>query len=482
MKKKFITNLALLIFLNLLVKPFWIFGIDRTVQNVVGAEEFGFYFSLLNFSYLLNIILDAGITNFNNRSIAQNRQLLSKYLSNIVVLKFFLAIVYFVVCIIAAFIVGYELKQFQLLLFLLFNQFLISFTLYLRSNIAGLHLFKTNSFISVLDRTLMILICCVLLWGNVTKSPFQIEWFVYAQTIAYVITLFVTFLIVLSKSEFLKLKYDRTFFIAILKQSFPFALLILLMTFYTRIDSVMLERILPNGEVQTGIYAQGFRIFDAAYQFALLFAVLLLPIFARMLKQKESVVQLVQLSFLLLIVPAIILAIASMFYSKEIMCLLYDEHTGLSSDFFGILMISFISISTTIIFGTLLTANGSMKELNIMAGITVIINIVLNFILIPRYYAFGAAVACLITQTFAALLQVLISKKIFHFNINLKLIFSLLFFVIGVGLISMFIKELIYNWIIGFIAIIVLSMIFAFIIKLFNLKALYQIVTSGDDE
>ena len=70
MKRKFVTNLALVLFLNLLVKPFWIFGIDRTVQNVVGSEGYGFYFSLFSLSLLLNIFLDFGITNFNNRSIA----------------------------------------------------------------------------------------------------------------------------------------------------------------------------------------------------------------------------------------------------------------------------------------------------------------------------------------------------------------------------------------------------------------------------
>ena len=84
MKRKFITNLALVIFLNLLVKPFWIFGIDRTVQNVVGADGYGFYFSLFSFSLLLNILLDAGITNFNNRSIARNPGRLSEFFSNIV--------------------------------------------------------------------------------------------------------------------------------------------------------------------------------------------------------------------------------------------------------------------------------------------------------------------------------------------------------------------------------------------------------------
>ncbi len=75
MQKKFLTNLGLLLFLNLLIKPFWVLGIDRSVQNAVGAEDFGFYFSILNFSFLFNILLDLGITNFNNRNIAQNSHL-----------------------------------------------------------------------------------------------------------------------------------------------------------------------------------------------------------------------------------------------------------------------------------------------------------------------------------------------------------------------------------------------------------------------
>ena len=50
MQKKFISNLAFLVILNFLVKPIAIFGIDATVQNQVGADSYGIYFSLLNFS------------------------------------------------------------------------------------------------------------------------------------------------------------------------------------------------------------------------------------------------------------------------------------------------------------------------------------------------------------------------------------------------------------------------------------------------
>ena len=87
MQKKFLTNLSLLLFLNLLIKPFWVFGIDRTVQNLVGVESFGFYYIVFNFSFLFNILLDLGITNFNNRNIAQNHHLLSKHFSGILLMK-----------------------------------------------------------------------------------------------------------------------------------------------------------------------------------------------------------------------------------------------------------------------------------------------------------------------------------------------------------------------------------------------------------
>ena len=71
MQKKFFSNLIWLIFFNLLIKPYAIFGIDAEVQNRVGTETYGMYFTLLNFTLLFNILLDVGITNYNTRYVAQ---------------------------------------------------------------------------------------------------------------------------------------------------------------------------------------------------------------------------------------------------------------------------------------------------------------------------------------------------------------------------------------------------------------------------
>lgn len=484
MQKKFVTNLALLLFLNLLIKPFWILGIDRAVQNEVGAAEYGEYFALFNFSFLLNIILDFGITNFNNKNIAQNNHMLTKHFSSLATLKLTLALIYITVTLACGLFIGYEFRLMKLLLIMGFNQFLISFILYLRSNLAGLHLFKTDSIISVLDRLIMIAICGMLLWGNVLNRKMDVMTFVYTQTGAYFLTAVITFFIVAAKTDKFKFTWNWPFSLMILKKSFPFAVLVLLMTFYNRIDTVMLERLLPSGigAEQSGIYAQAFRLLDATNMIAFLFAGMLLPIFSRMIKYKESVEALVKLSFTLLITPAIVIAVGCSFYSKDLMGLLYQEHIEQSGPVFAILMTCFTAISTTYVFGTLLTANGNLKALNIMAASGMFINVMLNIILIPHLLAFGSALAGLITQMITAFAQVLIAQQKFKFKVNYRLLSTILVFLLGVILINYITTTYYYDvkkWYYSFAIMVIFSIIWAFATRLINIKSAFRILKYG---
>ncbi len=480
MQKKFLTNLILLLSLNLIVKPFYIFGIDRTVQNTVGSEDYGFYFAVFSFSFLFNILLDFGITQFNNRNIAQNNQLLNKHFSGILIMKLLLAIVFGVVTFSVALIIGYRSEQLYILGFLVFNQFLISFIFYLRSNISGLLLFKTDSLLSVLDRILMIIICGVLLWGGITEKPFNILWFVYAQSAAYFLTALIALIVVIKKAKFKKLNWNRAFFLMILKQSYPFAILVLLMSFYNRVDSVIIERILPDplGDEQAGVYAHAFRLLDAFNMIAFLFAVLLLPIFSRLIKQKENIEHLVKLAFTLLFTISVIVAITSCFFREEIMKILYDDYIPKSAEVYGVLMFGFIPISTTYVFGTLLTANGSLKQLNIVAGSGMVISIVLNLILVPMpsLLALGSAYASLSSQLITAIAQLIVAYFLFKFRINWRFILQLFAFAGGVLLTGILIHHLSDNWILNMGGMIIISLIIALLLRLLNVKELLRII------
>lgn len=425
MQRKFVLNLGLLLLLNFLIKPFWIFGIDRTVQNTLSAEDYGTYFALFNFSMLFNILLDFGITNFNNRNIAQNSHLLNKYFSGIVVFKFLLAIIYFVVTFIVGAVIGYNELRFEMLLFLSINQFLISFIQYLRSNIAGLQLFALDSLFSVLDKTLMIVFCAILIWGNWLASEFTIMHFVYGQTLAYAIATIFIFSVVFVKASNFSFKIDKQFLIKLIKQTAPFALLVLTMTFYYRIDAVMLDAMLENGEQEAAIYAQAYRLMDAANQVGVLFAGLLLPMFAFMIKNKQSLNKLVRLSFTLIFIPSLVLALVCLSSAKEIISFLYND-AGEAVKVLPILMFCFVAIASTYIFGTLLTANNNLKQLNVLALVGLCLNIILNYILIPQYQAYGSAIASLITQALIVLVQVIIVKKVFKFPFNFKFILSII--------------------------------------------------------
>lgn len=479
MQKKFITNLALLLFLNLLIKPFWILGIDRSVQNAVDPDSYGTYFALFNFSFLFNILLDLGITNFNNRNIAQNNHLLNKHVSSIILLRALLAVLYIIVTALVGLLLGYSGPQISILLVLGANQILISFILYLRSNIAGLHLFKTDSFISVLDRLIMISICGILLWGGISNQPFRIEWYIYAQTAAYLITALVTLFIVIDRARLKKLKWNRAFFLMILKQSYPYAILVLLMTFYNRIDTVMIERILDKGAEQSSMYASAYRLLDAANMIAYLFAGLLLPMFSKMIKHKEKLDELVKLAFSLLIVPSSVVAVASFFYSQEIMDLLYNKHTVESAEVFRVLMFCFIPVSTTYIFGTLLTSNGNLRELNIMASIGMLFNILINLIMIPKFQAEGAAITSFVTQLLTAVFQVILAQFIFRFKVNYSFLVRLLLFVLGLAGLGYFTIQLPYFWTTNISLLVAGGVAWAFATRILSVKSMYQILKYG---
>lgn len=412
-QKDFIFNICLLLFLNLLVKPFWLLGVEVGVQNQVGAADYGLYFAVFNFTYVFYMLLDMGICNYNNRTIARNNQLLDKYLSSIIVLRLILCLVYFAVIYTVALVIGYRGMQLKLLFWIGFNQFLNATMLYLRSNVSALLMFKTDSCLSVLDRLLAILFCGMLLWGHITDKPFQIEWFVYCQTAAYLLSIAVALSIVLKKSKLRKLTWNKKLSLLILKKSLPFALLTLLMAFYNRIDSVMIERLLPVdiATTEAGIYASAFRLLDALVMIAYLFSVILLPLFSKMIKDKENIQPIVRTSFSFLYAFAIGATVVLVCYREPILAWLYEDHVEQSASVFALLIPCIIPIAFTYVFGTLLTANGSLKKLNITAMAGIVVNILINIILIPRYQARGAAVASLCTQSVVSLLQFFIAVR-----------------------------------------------------------------------
>ena len=398
MKREFLINIIFLLAVNLLIKPFYVFGIDIGVQNTVPEEDYGIYFAFFNFTFLFQIITDFGIQNYNNRNLSQNRHLLDKYFPNMLMLKAFLGLIYLFVVAIAAYIVGYHKIYVHLLAIIALNQLLTSLLLYLRTNISGLGFYRIDSIISITDRLLLIIICGVLLWSPLFKSDFKIEWFALAQSFALLATCTLCILIIRKRIQQWKFSVNWPLLLVLLRQTWPYALSVFLMSAYNRIDGVMIERMLEDGKVEASLYASAYRLFEASNMIGFLFASLLLPIFSRMLKDKSPMEELVTISFKMILAGALVLVAGISFYRAPIMEALYVHGSTYSGDILLFLMASFVAVGGTYIIGTLLVANDNLKQLNYVFLAGLILNIVLNSLLIPVYKAQGAAFATCLTQ------------------------------------------------------------------------------------
>jgi len=489
MQKRFIKNIIFLLFLNLMVKPFWILGIDREVQNLLGDASYGTYQALFNFSYLFYILLDLGITNFNSRNIAQDPKMLSKHFGGLTEIKLLLGLLYAVVIFIVGYFCSYcEGLKFKLLCWCGLNQVLLSFILYLRSNIQGLLLFKQDSILSVFDRVLAIVIMCLVLWsGWFPREKFNIIWYLQAQTLAYICTLIFALTIVLRHVEKLTFKINFQFFKEILHQSLPFALLVLLMSVYSRIEPVLLERLLDDDGVQAGIYSRAYRLFDAGNNISNLFAIMLLPMFASTLKHKGDLKGLIQASFSVIVAMAGIVLVMCALYNHEIMQMMYHPEEGETetayllrigqyAKVFPLLMGSFFCLSTTYVFGTLLTANGSLKQLNLVAASGVAINILLNLIVIPRFQSVGAACTSLFVQATTAFLQYLIAKRILKFDLGGRYWLHIVLFFVSIIAITLLIKQLNINWMIGFLIAFAINCIAIFFTRMLRFREIIELM------
>lgn len=480
MQRKFIFNLLLLVFINLLVKPLAIFGIDAEVQNQVGYADYGMYFSVFNFTYLFNILLDLGITNFNIRNVAQYPILSKRYIGKLISLRLLLFVLYGVVTLAIGIIAGYEGKQFTILIWMIFNQFLLSFLLFFRSYFSGMLLFALDAFFSVFDRLILIGICGYFLYWK-TDSQFDIYYFIFAQTFAYLISIFLATFIIVKKIGLSSFRVRKTFSLAIFKKAFPYAILILTMSIYTRSDAVLLERIHPNGDVQAGLYAQAYRILDAVVMFSMLFNTLLFPIFSNILGSKKDFRPLLLTASKLIFTLSISVIIGCFFYANAILHLFYDDLQSQSTLIFQLLIFAFLPISAIQIFGTLHTAAGNLRFLNSVASIGIAVSVGINLFLIPKYGAVGTAITCIVTHFVIATIQISYTKSLFRLPMNWAVLLKFCIFSITLIATAFFLSTTYHSFGESFGIFLIVSVLLAILLRLIDIKALVNILKTKEE-
>jgi O-antigen/teichoic acid export membrane protein len=475
MRRVFFSNLLFVVLLNLLVKPLWVLGIDRVAQNVLGRESYGLYFALFNLSYMLNIFIDMGVSYYNSRAVAGNPPLIKTMLANAVALKLLLSVVYLLASIGVALVWGINDHALVWLLVLCFNQVVQSFTIYLRTNLSAIQHYRLDSLVSVADKALMIALFGAILWTPL-RGMFSVDWFVYGQTACLMATLLLAVWFNVRYAGKVSWSVDAKSLRDVWSRSWPYAVLVLFMSVYAKADGVMLERMV--GASEAGVYAYGYRLFDATNQFGYLFAMLLMPMFSRMLANRENAQKLAESGFAALFMFTALVACASLVYRVEVMHLLYHQADAYSSNVFAAVMLALPGSAMVYIFGTLLAANANIRQLNIITAVGAIVNVGLNAFLIPVYGALGAAVVSVFTNTLVGVIEIAVCARFLNFKSDWPFVGRLMAFgllTLGVFYAS---RSFVPNWWLGILIGGILSGLVAVVLKLVQPQQLATLVRS----
>ena len=447
-------NALILVCVNVLIKPLYTLVIEPAVQHRIGMSDYGRFASLLNITLIASVLLDLGITGWNTVQTAKVRGISSNLHNKVLRIRIFLSVVYVMVVLGVVNGLGYGAHDAFVALILCFAQICSSFILFLRSYTSGTLSFRDDRLLSVLDKVLLFVTMTLIIWGPYEIfKPLTVEVFIFAQ--------FLTAFAVLLIGLFLIRKYRHqsiitTTYRQLLFSAFPFGLLFLFNIMMLRSDTIMID--FMRGPDEAGRYMMSYRFFEAIIMIAYLMSNILLPSFAR---YHNDVVVLQKvfnsgfrtaLSFFIIMIGGILLL------RNEIMSTVYGGLGGEQLSVFSLMIISSFFFSLQYVTGSFLT---SMERLKFLISISVsglILNLTLNFFLIPLYGSLGAAYSSVLTQFIVLILQYYFVMRLLNDRTTLQtgiytalltcIIGAAIYFIISLGLTG------VYNVLITFVAII----------------------------
>lgn len=434
-QQRYYSSLGLLMLLNAVIKPIWLFGIDRQVQNLAGAEAYGHYFAVFNLSVVGNFLLDMGLTTYTNYMVASHPNQASRMAGKVMVMKMLLLLLYAGTVFLVAAFSGW--RHWSLLLAVVLVQALASLFLFLRSLVTAHQWLHTDALLSVLDKSLMLLLCGSFLFFPALFGNLNIITFLWSQVICMAIAVAITAGILLKRNAWFNFEAPLFPGRETFRKALPFALIVALMSAHYRLDGFLLERIHPNGAHEAGIYASAYRLLDAANMAGYLLASFLLPFTARHLDNKPLISSVVTNSRHILVIFSLWIALCGWFFPDWLQHTLYHRSDPYASQVLQWCLTALVGYSLFQVYGTVLTAAGQVAVFTRIVFAVLILNLSLNAWLIPAHGALGAAKAAIISQLAGGCLALMAARNKCGTGIHARSV--LIYIFMGGGLAFLFV-------------------------------------------
>jgi len=383
-----------------LIVLFWI-------GRFLGTEQFGAFNIALAYITLFGAFANLGLDDIAAKAIVNDPMRTSMILGSTFVLKFIGGVFVCLVASISILLVSPDKPVEQILVIILS----VSVVFQALNTIDFYYVAKVQSRYSIIAKNIPFLLVSVIkIVLLLTARLTVVQLAVLTSFETLMAGLLLVFFYQKSHASVRKWKVSLPYCKELLKQSWPLIFSALVITIYTRIDQIMIGKML--GESEVGIYSAALRISEIWFFLPVIMAASIYP---NLIETRKQDIQLYQKRHLTLfrLMNAITFsgALLITFCSEFIIKISWGE------SFIDAAPILSIHIWTGVFFflgmgGSRFYIIENLQYLHFRRTLCgAILNIVLNFILIPRYGGVGAAIGILITQFFVSYFVELFSPK-----------------------------------------------------------------------
>jgi len=376
------------------------------IARYLGTSGYGVFSFVFAFVALFTIFADIGLSLLTVRELARKKENSKKYIDNITIIKLFLGIFTFAIIAIVIQFMGKSSDVITLVYLAAIWVVIQSFIKFFQSIFRAFEKMQYEALSKIVYSIILIGIAAFVMVKDLGIN-LLIQGYIYASLIAFIIT------IILIRKKFTKFsfKINLSFWKKILKRAWPFALSMILMILYFKIDTVMLSVLKTDFIV--GAYNAAYNIVLVVLGVIGLVNTSLLPFFSRKYREITKFRKFIVKYSLFLFCCAIIFVLVCFFLGGPIINLIYGQAYANSINLLQILCLVSLFLFPNTFFGLLLISLNKERFALFVNLISVIVNITFNILLIPPLGAVGAGIATIITSFSGSLIQILFLRKIF---------------------------------------------------------------------
>lgn len=392
------------------------------LARYLGTDGMGKYSFALSFVNIFSVFLDLGLSVVLTRETAKDKENSGKYLSNVLTLKIILSFLIYFFIIVAINLLGYPTITKQLVYLAALMMILQSLAVTCYSTLRGWQNLKYESLGIIINQIIYVGLGLIFIF---LKLPLLI------LMLPLILGSIFYFLYPLFSIKRLKIplyfSLNKEILSYFFKIALPIVFAIIFSNFFSQINTVLLSFLSEDKFV--GLFSTAFRLPQALLFIPLAFGTSTFPVFSySYVKNKEFLNKVFVRVVFYLIIFALPISFGGIILARHLTLLIYGPEFIDSILSFQILLIGLVFTFLDFPFSSLLTATDQQKFNAISRGIALIINIILSFILIPKFFHHGASWAYTISFFIFFLLQSFWIKKIIKLDLKYlrKKIFSIL--------------------------------------------------------